>query len=116
MFVTAEEFQNNFNKYLKLVEQEDIIITREGETVATVSGAKNSPSTIDDLRNDYIKTFGKPPDELGERLLQNLYSGDTEQDPLKAITGILKGLVPDNIDKKQIREMRLAERYDADNA
>lgn len=36
MVVTATEFKANFGKYLELIAKEDIIITRNGKTVAKV--------------------------------------------------------------------------------
>ena len=59
MVVTATEFKTNFGKYLELVAQEDIFITRNGKTIAKVinplvsavdslrSLLKNAPSDID---------------------------------------------------------------------
>ena len=36
MVVTATEFKANFGKYLELIAQEDVFITRNGKTVAKV--------------------------------------------------------------------------------
>lgn len=36
MTITATEFKTNFGKYLKLVDKEDIFITRNGKTIAKV--------------------------------------------------------------------------------
>ena len=59
MVVTATEFKTNFGKYLELVAQEDVFITRNGKTIAKVINPqvsavdslcgllKNAPSDLD---------------------------------------------------------------------
>ena len=41
MIVTAAEFKTNFGKYLDLIAQEDIFITRNGKTIAKVVNPSN---------------------------------------------------------------------------
>lgn len=48
MIVTATEFKTNFGKYLELVAQEDIFITRNGKTIAKVINPQ--VSAVDSLR------------------------------------------------------------------
>lgn len=48
MVVTATEFKTNFGKYLELIAQEDIFITRNGKTVAKVVNPQIS--AVDSLR------------------------------------------------------------------
>ena len=48
MVVTATEFKTNFGKYLELVAQEDIFITRNGKTIAKVINPQ--VSAVDSLR------------------------------------------------------------------
>ena len=48
MVVTATEFKANFGKYLELIAQEDIFITRNGKTVAKVVNPQ--VSAVDTLR------------------------------------------------------------------
>lgn len=48
MVVTATEFKTNFGKYLDLLGQEDIFITRNGKTVAKVVNPQ--VSAVDSLR------------------------------------------------------------------
>lgn len=48
MVVTATEFKSNFGKYLELIAQEDIFITRNGKTVAKVVNPQ--VSAVDSLR------------------------------------------------------------------
>lgn len=40
MIVSATEFKTNIGKYLSLVEQEDIMITKNGKTVAKLTSTK----------------------------------------------------------------------------
>ena len=48
MVVTATEFKANFGKYLELIAEEDIFITRNGKTVAKVVNPQ--VSAVDTLR------------------------------------------------------------------
>lgn len=48
MVVTATEFKTNFGKYLELIAEEDIFITRNGKTVAKVVNPQ--VSAVDSLR------------------------------------------------------------------
>ena len=48
MIVTATEFKTNFGKYLELIAKEDIIITRNGNTIAKVVNPQIS--AVDSLR------------------------------------------------------------------
>ena len=48
MIVTATEFKTNFGKYLDLIVQEDIFITRNGKTIAKV--VNPHVSAVDSLR------------------------------------------------------------------
>lgn len=57
MIVTATEFKTNFGKYLDLVTQEDIFITRNGKTIAKV--VNPHISAVDSLRG-MLKDI--PPD------------------------------------------------------
>ena len=68
MQVTATEFKLHLDKYLELVQTEDILVTKNGETVARLTNP-------------------------------NISSVD-------AISGILAGKVPANLDRHTIREER----------
>lgn len=57
MIVTATEFKTNFGKYLDLITQEDIFITRNGKTIAKV--VNPHISAVDSLRG-MLKDI--PPD------------------------------------------------------
>ncbi|MFW5855917.1 MAG: type II toxin-antitoxin system prevent-host-death family antitoxin, partial [Bacillota bacterium] len=54
MIVSSTEVQNNFGKYLSLVEQEDIIITKNGKKVARlVNFQENDDYVIEEKKLDY---------------------------------------------------------------
>ena len=42
MIVTATEFKNNFGKYINLANEEDIIITKNGHSVAMLTNARHA--------------------------------------------------------------------------
>lgn len=48
MVITATEFKTNFGKYLDMISQEDIFITRNGKTIAKVINPQIS--AVDSLR------------------------------------------------------------------
>lgn len=48
MIVTASEFKFNFDKYLDILEEEDIFITRDGKMVAKL--VNSNISAVDSLR------------------------------------------------------------------
>ena len=48
MVITATEFKANFGKYLELIAKEDILITRNGKTVA--KAVNPQISAVDSLR------------------------------------------------------------------
>jgi len=46
MYVSATEFKSNIGKYLSLVENEDIFITKNGKNVAKLSSTKQNKLDI----------------------------------------------------------------------
>ncbi len=52
MVITATEFKANFGKYLELIAKEDILITRNGKTVAKIVNPQIS--AVDSLRGMLI--------------------------------------------------------------
>ncbi len=64
MIVTATEFKTNFGKYLDLVAQEDIFITKNGKTIAKVINPQIS--AVDSLRG-MLKTA---PSDLDTKSLR----------------------------------------------
>ena len=47
--ITATDFKANLGKYLRLVNKEDIVITKNGMDIAVLSTPKSKPSVIDGL-------------------------------------------------------------------
>ena len=68
MIVTATEFKTNFGKYLDMISQEDIFITRNGKTIAKVINPQIS--AVDSLRG-MLKDISHDitPDSLREERL-----------------------------------------------
>ena len=71
MIVTATEFKTNFGKYLDMISEEDIFITRNGKTVAKVINPQIS--AVDSLRG-MLKDISPDitPDSLREERLLNV--------------------------------------------
>lgn len=46
MIITATEFKTNLGRYLELVEQEDIVITRNGKRIAKLIDANRDKTEI----------------------------------------------------------------------
>lgn len=46
MIITATEFKTNLGRYLELVEQEDIVITRNGKRIAKLIDANQDKTEI----------------------------------------------------------------------
>jgi prevent-host-death family protein len=46
MLVTATEFKSNIGKYLRLVAEEDIFITKNGKSIAKLSSTKQNKVDI----------------------------------------------------------------------
>ncbi len=59
MVVTATEFKTNFGKYLDLLTQEDIFITKNGKTIAKV--VNPNVSAVDSISG---LLAGKLPDDF----------------------------------------------------
>lgn len=70
MIVSATEFKLNFGKYLDMLPQEDIFITKNGKTVAK-------------LVNPHVSA-------------------------VDSLSGLLAGKVPNDLDRKSLREDRLS--------
>lgn len=65
MVVTATEFKLNFGKYLALLANEDIFITKNGKTIAKVSNP--NVSAVDALSG---LLAGKLPDDYDANMLR----------------------------------------------
>ena len=66
--ITASDFKSKFGYYIRLVEKEDIMITKNGKSIAKISNPR--VSAVDRL------------------------------------SGVLKGKVPDDIDRHSLKEIR----------
>ena len=64
MIITATEFKANFGKYLEMISQEDIFITRNGKIVAKVVNPQIS--AVDSLRG-ILKDV---PDDIDKETLR----------------------------------------------
>jgi prevent-host-death family protein len=80
MIITATEFQNNFGKYLKLSELEDVIITKSGAKVAQLTPYRESE--YDDN--------ARPPGETKESAIDYSYDAALRvsyEEYLRLVTG-----------------------------
>lgn len=64
MVITATEFKTNFGRYLDMIENEEILITRNGKVVAKV--VNPNVSAVDSLSG---LLAGKVPDNLDRKSL-----------------------------------------------
>ena len=74
--VSASEAKANFGYYLKMIEKEDILITKNGKPIARISNPRIS--AVDKL------------------------------------SGVLKGKVPEDIERNSLKEMRLEKAQSTD--
>lgn len=70
MTITATEFKNNFGKYLKLVANEDIIVTKNGKTI----GIFHNPN-VDDISSlkGCLKGLDLDKNDVNEMRLRDKY-------------------------------------------
>lgn len=61
MIVTVDEFKNSIDRYLKLVEEEEVVITKDGRKIASLTG---TPGRKAALIRSLIGTL--PPDVTKE--------------------------------------------------
>jgi prevent-host-death family protein len=64
MIVSSTEVQNNFGKYLDLAAQQEIVITKNGQTVARLLGMGKTVSFLSD------RLVGIIPDTVDEDALK----------------------------------------------
>ena len=67
MVITATEFKTNFGKYLELVAEEDVFITRNGKIVAKIVNPQ--VSAVDSLRGLLKNAPDLDPDSVREERL-----------------------------------------------
>lgn len=74
MTITATEFKTNFGKYIDLLDTEDILITRNGKTVARLS--KEEPPVVEQMTGLLSKRSGNiSPKKIKEDRLSEKYLG-----------------------------------------
>jgi prevent-host-death family protein len=65
MIVSSTEVQNNFGKYLELAAQQEIVITKNGQTVARLLGMDSTVAFLSD------SLVGLIPENVNEDVLKN---------------------------------------------
>ena len=76
MYVTATEFKNNIGRYLTLVADEDIFITKNGKRVAKLSSEKQSKVDIVKSLIGIIPNDGITLEQAREERLQRYERAD----------------------------------------
>lgn len=72
MIVTATEFKNNIGKYLVLVAEQDIFITKNGKNIAKLSNDKKNKVDVVKSLFGIVPNDGTTLEQLrNERLAQN---------------------------------------------
>ena len=68
MQVTTTEVQNNFGKYLKIADQEDVIITRNGKPLARLTNLERERKFLTDSLLGILPANIDDPTERAERV------------------------------------------------
>lgn len=76
MVVTATEFKNNIGKYLALVANEDIFITKNGKSVAKLSGTVQNKVDIVQSLFGIIPNDGSTLEQAREERLARYETAD----------------------------------------
>ena len=76
MYVTATEFKSNIGRYLTLVDNEEIVITKNGRSVARLSSAKRSKADIVRSLIGIIPDDGTTLEQAREERLARYESAD----------------------------------------
>ena len=69
MIVTATEFKMNFGKYLELVAQQDIFITKNGKSIARMTNPNTNKGEILDSLVGVIPNAASDEDSIREERL-----------------------------------------------
>ena len=103
MTVTSAEFKANFNKYIAMIANKDIIITENGEKIARVVNARKS--AVDTLRG----LLKNAPRDTSVKTIREERLPDYKVIP-EQITSIeqLFGTLPSDVDLGQARTERLS--------
>ena len=76
MLVTATEFKSNIGKYLALVAQQDIFITKNGKSVAKLSSTKQDKVDIAKSLFGIIPNDGTTLEQIREERLSRYEATD----------------------------------------
>ena len=68
MIVNSTEVQNNFGKYLDMAEEQEIVITRNGQPIARLVGVNNAVRFLSDSLVGLIPTDVEEDSMRSERL------------------------------------------------
>ena len=69
MLITATEFKNNIGKYLALVTEQDILITKNGKNVAKLSSVTQDKVAIAKSLFGIVRNDGSTLEQLREERL-----------------------------------------------
>lgn len=70
MQVSTTEVQNNFGKYLKIVDKEDVIITRNGKPFARLTGLERDRKFLTDALIGILPANIDEKEERAERAMR----------------------------------------------
>jgi len=76
MLVTATEFKSNIGKYLTLVAEQDIFITKNGKSVAKLTSTKQNKMDIAESLFGIIPNDGTTLDQVREERLARYETSD----------------------------------------
>lgn len=78
--ITATEFKKNFGKYLKMINKENVVITKNGVDVAVISAPEKKPSIVDEILGSVPFVEVDLKKERNERFGRALAGGKYESD------------------------------------
>lgn len=76
MVVTATEFKTNIGKYLALIEKEDVLITKNGRSVARLVSARDGKTPALGSLRGILKGTGMTLDSIREERLARYRESD----------------------------------------
>ena len=76
MVITATELKSSIGKYLSLVEDQDVYITKNGKTVAKLSSTKQNKVEVAKALFGIIKNDGETLEQIREERLASYESSD----------------------------------------
>jgi prevent-host-death family protein len=76
MVITATELKSSIGKYLSLVEDQDVYITKNGKTVAKLSSTKQTKVEVAKALFGIVKNNSETLDQIREERLARYESSD----------------------------------------